>query len=153
MGSAQLDRVVSQDMIQLLSHMLADNYVLYVKTQNFHWNIVDSRFYSLHVLFEEQYKDLAEAADELAERIRMIQGKAPATMAEFLKLASLKEPEQSLDGDQMITELMRDNQEIAGKLRACIAKAGEMGDDGTVDLLTARLRKHEKAAWMLQSHL
>lgn len=153
MGTAQLDRTVSQDMVRLLSHMLADNYVLYLKTQNFHWNIVDRRFYSLHLLFEEQYKDLAEAADDLAERIRMIQGKAPATMAEFLKLTFLKEPAQDLNGDQMITELMQDNQEVAGKLRACIAKASEMGDDGTMDLLTERLRKHEKAAWMLQSHL
>jgi starvation-inducible DNA-binding protein len=153
MESAQLDRAVCQDMTQLLSHILADNYVLYVKTQNFHWNIVDPRFYSLHLLFEEQYEDLAEAADDLAERIRMIQGRAPATMAEFLELTSLKEPKEQLEGNQMISELMHDHEVIAGKMRAGIVKSGEMGDDGTMDLLTERLRKHEKAAWMLRSHL
>lgn len=153
MGTVQLDRATRQDMAQLLSHILADNYVLYVKTQNFHWNITDPRFYSLHLLFEEQYEDLAEAADDLAERIRMIQARAPATMAEFLKLTTLKEPKEQLDGNQMIFELMHDHQTIAGKMRAGIEKSGEIGDDGTMDLLTERLRKHEKAAWMLRSHL
>lgn len=137
----------------MLADMLADTYVLYVKTQNFHWNIIDSRFYSLHLLFEKQYEELAEAVDELAERIRMLGERAPGSMAEFLKLTSLQEPTSPLSGNQMIQALANDHKVIADRLRPAISEATELGDDGTMDLFTNHLRMHEKASWFLQSHL
>lgn len=143
---------VSQELIEKLSEILADTYVLYTKTQNFHWNVVDPRFYSLHKLFEKQYEELAEALDELAERIRMIHGKAPGSMQEFLQLTSIKESSNELSGNQMIQELIQGHTIIIGGIRPLIQRASELDDDGTMDLLTQRLRAHEKILWMLQSH-
>lgn len=148
-----LDNQTCKRIGDILGHMLADTYVLYVKTQNFHWNIRDFRFYSLHLLFEKQYEELAEGVDELAERMRMLGERAPGSMAEFLKLTSLQEPNTHLTGDQMIEILANDHKAIADRLRPAISETTDLGDDGTMDLLTNHLRMHEKAHWFLQSHL
>lgn len=136
-----------------LARFLADTYVLYVKTQNFHWNLKDSRFYSLHLLFEAQYEDLAGAVDEIAERIRMLEHPAPASMQEFLKLTHLKEAAGNYTGDKMITELCRGHEQIAAFLRENIQTVQKLGDEGSADLMIQRLRAHDKAAWFLRSHL
>jgi len=151
--NATLDQNACEQIVQNLSHILADTYITYVKTQNFHWNVIDERFHSLHEMFEEFYKQLAEANDELAERIRMLKMKAPATMKEFLELGTLAEPEESLTGDEMIEELMHDREAIAQHIRPKIEESIKLGDEGTGDLLIQHLRMHEKAAWMLRSHL
>lgn len=148
-----LDLSIREEMAKILSQHLADTYILYLKTQNYHWNIVDPRFYSLHKFFEEHYEELAEALDIIAERIRMIDKIAPATMKEFLELTELKEGNSALDGDEMISDLLNDNISMANKLRNAIHKAAELGDDGTMDMLTDRLKECEKRAWMLKSHL
>lgn len=143
---------VTNQIVQQLSSILADNFVLYVKTLNFHWNVVDERFYQLHKLFEEQYEELDAASDELAERIRMLGEKTPASLKSFLSLTSLKESDRSLTGNQMLEALVKDHEEIIKKLHKGIAFANDNGDDGTGDLLIQRLRSHEKMAWFLRSH-
>lgn len=148
-----LDRPIREEMAEILAQQLADTYILYLKTQNYHWNIVDPRFYSLHKLFEEHYEELAEALDLIAERMRMIDQIAPATMREFLELTELKEGNSGFSGDEMIRDLMNDNILMADKARAAIERATEVGDDGTMDMFTDRLRELEKRAWMLKSHL
>ena len=139
--------------VEALSHILADTYIIYVKTQKFHWNVVDERFYSLHKMFEEQYEQLAEAVDVIAERIRMLEHPAPATMKDFLKLATIKETENIPGGQQMIRILVSDHEQIIREIRPKIAEFVEMHDDGSSDMLIARLREHEKTAWFLRSHL
>lgn len=135
-----------------LAQFLADTYVLYVKTQNFHWNIVDARFFFLHKMFEEQYEDLAEAIDELAERIRGLGYKSPGSMSQFLELTMLEEAGSNLNANEMILQLAEDHQAIARSLHARIDEANKFHDDGTADLFIERLRVHEKTAWMLRSH-
>lgn len=134
-----------------LAHFLADTYVLYVKTQNFHWNVTDPRFFSLHKFFEEQYKNLAEAVDDIAERIRMIQYKAPGSMAQFLELTCLSESNNQLSADQMIHQLARDHEMISNEIRPLIKDFQDKNDEGSADLLIERLRFHEKSTWMLRS--
>lgn len=138
-----------------LSSFLADTYVLYIKTQNCHWNVIDPRFHSLHEMFEQQYQALAEAIDELAERIRMIGLKTPASMQEFLALSSLDEISRNddLTGDDMIQVLLDDNESLIATIRPLIEQTAKLGDQGSSDFLIGRLRAHEKAAWMLRSHL
>lgn len=141
-----------QKVADLLSHFLADTYVLYLKTQNFHWNVTGSLFYSLHKLFEDQYRELAAAIDEIAERIRSIGSMAPASFAQFLQLASLKEEkgiEQS--SEDMIRKLLKDHELLAQSAADMIPKAQHAKDEGTADLLIQRLKAHEKMAWMLKS--
>lgn len=151
--NATLARSACEEIVQYLSQVLADTYVTYVKTQNFHWNLVDVRFYALHKMFEEFYTQLAEANDELAERIRMLKHQAPGSMREFLELCTLEESEGALSADEMIRELCNDREVIIQQLRSNIEHVIKLGDEGTGDLFIQHLRMHEKAAWILRSHL
>jgi starvation-inducible DNA-binding protein len=151
--STALDQNACEQIAHTLSQILADTYVLYLKTQNFHWNITDSRFHSLHEMFEEQYKQLAEMIDELAERIRTLKQKSPGAMREFLELATIAEAEGDYTGNDMLHMLCHDHETLAVHIRSKIQEATGLGDEGTGDLLIQQLRMHEKTAWMLRSHL
>lgn len=133
--------------------VLADTYVLYVKTQNFHWNLIDPRFYPLHKMLEEQYEKLAEAVDQVAERIRALGAISPGSLKEFLNLTSLKESDGILSGDSMLKDLLKDHETVIKALRKGIHEANSLGDDGTGDLLIELIRDHEKTAWILRSHV
>src|ERR671929_2102387 len=78
---------------QGLSRLLADTYTLYLKTHNFHWNVTGPMFQTLHLMFEQEYNELALAVDQIAERIRALGFNAPGTYAEFARLSSVKEEE------------------------------------------------------------
>ncbi len=148
-----LEKLVENKVVAALAKILANTYVLTVKTQNFHWNVIDPQFRSFHLLFESQYNDLAEAQDDLAERIRMVGHRSPGSMREFLALTDLKEEYDELDGIEMLTALLHDHEKVIGFLREAIVTSQDAGDEGTADLLINRLRSHEKVAWMLRSHL
>lgn len=139
--------------VSALSKVLADTYVLYVKTQNYHWNVTGELFYSLHLFFENQYEELSEAVDLLAERIRGLNEIAPGTMQQFLDLSSLKETNQIPSAQKMIQNLYEDHEVIIKELTKNIPLAQKHGDEGTADLFIERLRAHEKTAWMLKSSL
>lgn len=143
----------SNEIAKRLSHFLADNFVLYVKTLNFHWNMVGPEFFMYHKLLEEQYKELAEASDELAERIRMIGFQAPATMQEYLALTCLKEGKAKQTQDKMIADLVKDHESMVSHAHELIAFTDNAKDQGTSDLIIERLRFSDKAAWLLRSHL
>jgi len=151
-SSVTLGEATRQKIAQYLAHLLADTYVLYVKTQNFHWNVTDPRFFSLHKLFEEQYEALAEAIDVIAERIRALQHKTPASLKQFLELSCLDEAGPDLTANAMLEQLIQDHESIANHLRPWIPESQHLKDEGTGDLLIERLRFHEKTAWMLRSH-
>lgn len=136
-----------------LSETLANTYLLYVKTQGVHWNVVGPMFYGLHKLTEEQYQDLAEAVDEIAERIRAIGFPAPASFAQFLQLGSIYEETGTPSVEEMISQLIDGNDECCKKLRNAALEAEKLEDIKTVDLLTDRVGKHEENAWMLRSLL
>lgn len=136
-----------------LSEVLADSYVLYLKTQNYHWNITGPHFLPLHDQFEEQYRELAEAIDEIAERIRILGFRAPGTLKEFGDLASIKEKTDKPDAMEMVKRLAEDNEAAHKTIRSTFEISDEAGDEGTADMLVARMQVHAKTAWILRSHL
>lgn len=136
-----------------LAHFLADTFVLYVKTLNFHWNIVGPEFSMFHKLFQSQYEELAEAIDELAERIRTLGRKAPGSMQDFLNLSCLKESKPTLTYQEMVTELEKVHESLIEHCHEIIEFTDSVKDQGTSDLLIERIRSHAKQAWMLRSHL
>jgi starvation-inducible DNA-binding protein len=136
-----------------LSHILADTGVLYFKTLNFHWNMVGPEFYMYHRLLEEQYKELAEALDDLAERIRMLGFPAPGSMSAFLQLACMNESLENLSQEEMVRELVESHESMVEHCRELIKASDALSDQGTSDLLIERLRLHDKNAWLLRSHL
>lgn len=143
----------SQKVADELAHFLADTYLLYLKTQNFHWNVEGKDFYSLHKMFEEQYQELAAAIDEIAERIRALGCKAPASFAQYSQLSSIKEERNDISAENMVKKLLEDHETLADHVAHLIPKAQKAGDEGTADLLIQRLKVHEKTAWMLKSTL
>jgi starvation-inducible DNA-binding protein len=134
-----------------MSKVLADSYLLYLKTQNYHWNVKGPMFRSLHLMFEEQYQDLAGAVDEIAERIRAIGHPAPGSFRAFSNLGSIQEAGDDVAADQMITDLVKDNEAVAKTARSAFEVCEKAGDEASADLLTQRMAAHEKAAWMLRA--
>ena len=142
-----------QRVADALSNVLADTFVLYLKTHNFHWNVTGPMFHTLHQMFEEQYKELWLAVDAIAERIRSLGFIAPGAYGEFAKLTYLQESPVARNATEMIAELLRDHETAARTARSALAVARTAVDAPTEDLLTQRLAAHEKAAWMLRSLL
>ncbi len=140
-------------LIEGLRHLLADTYLLYLKTQNFHWNVKGINFFALHQLFETQYNQLSDAVDVIAERIRALHASAPGSFAEFLKLASLHEASNETSANEMLSSLLKDHESMAAALAKLCAIASELGDEVTLDILIQRETEHDKTAWMLQSSL
>jgi starvation-inducible DNA-binding protein len=134
-----------------LSKLLADSYLLYLKTQNYHWNVTGKMFQSLHNLFEEQYQDLAEAVDEIAERIRALGEFAPGSFSQFTKVTSIKEENSIPTAEEMIHNLVVGNEAVVTTAREIIQMCDEAEDDVTADLMVERMQRHEKNAWMLRS--
>lgn len=143
----------SKKMAEGLSHLLANTYVLYVKTQNFHWNVRGSHFYAYHKMFDEQYNELATAVDKIAERIRSLQAFAPASLSAFLKLTVLKESDELLDANAMIKELLLSHELVIKTILELFEIAKECNDEVSLDLLIERKSEHDKTAWMLRSSL
>lgn len=141
--------------VEILQKLLADEYVLYTKTRNYHWNVVGPRFHDLHKLFEEQYQELDEVVDQLAERSRALGAPAVATLTEFLQLARLKEePNHYPDDRRMVANLLADHETLIRQLRNDLETAGDrFRDIGTNDYLTGLMERHEKTAWMLRALL
>ena len=148
-----IDKKDRQAIADGLSRLLADTYTLYLKTHNFHWNVTGPMFGSLHLLFETQYQELALAVDILAERIRALGDFVPATFSQFQKMSDIKETEEIPKALDMIAQLVEGHEIVTRNAREVIEKAEKLDDQATADLLTARLEAHEKAAWMLRSHL
>jgi starvation-inducible DNA-binding protein len=136
-----------------LSRFLSDSYLLYLKTQNFHWNVEGKEFASLHLLFEDQYKDLSTAVDTIAERIRALGMPAPGSFKEFSALSSIKEATDLPASDEMIRLLMQDNETASNIARELEEEADKYDDEVTKDMLITRMQKHDKNAWMLRSLL
>jgi starvation-inducible DNA-binding protein len=136
-----------------LSRLLADTYTLYLKTHNFHWNVTGPLFNTLHLMFEQQYNELALAVDSIAERIRALGVIAPGRYAQFRKLTSIKEELGHPSAESMIHQLAKDQETVARTAREVFPLTEKANDQPSADLLTERMQIHEKAAWMLRSML
>lgn len=135
--------------IQKLSELLASNYTLYIKTQNFHWNVTGPAFFGLHSMLEEQYTALAESNDDIAERIRALGEVAPGSCKQFLDLSFIQEAQGVPSAKEMIGELLEDHKKMVSTMKEIIQES----DEGTQDLLSPLIANHEKTAWMLRSYL
>jgi len=137
-----------------LSRLLADTYTLYLTTHNFHWNVTGPMFNTLHLMFMEQYTELWNAVDPVAERIRSLGHPAPGSYAQFGELSSIRDvpatPPKALD---MVAILVEGHEAVARTARSIFPAAEKAGDEPTADLLTQRLAVHEQTAWMLRSLL
>ena len=141
--------------VKILNVLLSDESVLTTKTRNYHWNVRGMQFNDLHKFFDAQYEELADIADEVAERVRSLGGMAMGTLGEFQKQSRLKEhPGQFPGAKSMLENLLGDHETIVRNCRADQAICQEKYVDiGTSDFLTGLMEKHEKMAWMLRAFL
>ncbi len=136
-----------------LAKLLADSSILYLKTHNFHWNVEGLMFNTLHQMFMEQYTELWNALDLIAERIRALGEYAPGSYKKYAKLTSLTESEDVPNATEMIQQLLEGHEAVARTARSIFPAAEKAGDEASLDLLTQRIQLHEKTAWMLRSLL
>ncbi|MGM0588388.1 MAG: Dps family protein [Bacteroidota bacterium] len=137
-----------------LQRILADEYVLYTKYRNYHWNIVAPNFSELHALYEEHYDALADVIDEVAERIRTLGHISKGRMADFLDLTHLEEQDYTSDAKEQLANLIADHEAIIRELRRCAVDFDEEYQDlGSSDFVIALMEKHEKLRWLLSSFL
>lgn len=155
--SMEINIGISEDQRQKiadgLSRLLADSYMVYLKTHNYHWNVTGPLFHQLHEQFEEQYTELAEAVDVIAERIRALGIRAPGSFKEFSELTSIAEDTEQMEALEMVKRLAEDNETILRTARQILKPCQEADDEASIDLITQRLTIHSKTAWILRSHL
>lgn len=145
---------VAKQAVEALYDLLASTYLLSVKTQNYHWNVVGPSFHSLHELFEEQYNEYGDAIDDIAERVRQLGYFVQASSSVYSKYSVVQEEEEFPNAQQMIERLLADHEALANRLRADLAKLEDLEVDvATCDVFVQRISVHDKAAWMLRSHL
>ena len=136
-----------------LSRLLADTYVLYLKTHGFHWNVEGPMFQTLHTMFMAMYTEAWNAIDPIAERIRALGHYAPGTYKEYLNLGSIKETDGVPKAEKMVQLLIGAQEAVVRTARSVLPVAEDANDQPTLDLLTQRMDVHEKNAWMLRSLL
>ncbi|WP_144142333.1 Dps family protein [Paraburkholderia sp. BCC1884] len=149
-GISHSDR---EDIAAGLSRLLADTYTLYLKTHNFHWNVTGPMFITLHLMFEAQYNELSLAVDAIAERVRALGVYAPGSYKAFAKLSSIADADGVPTAGEMIRQLVEGQEAVVRTAREIFPLTDAANDEPTADLLTQRMRTHEKTAWMLRSML
>lgn len=145
----QVAREDRAEIAEKLGKALASTYVLYHKTQGFHWNVTGPLFLSVHELTETHYEDLAKAIDDIAERIRAIGAPSPMGLAGYVSDSGVIDQSEFGDVGQMLRQLAEDHLTVADEMRDIVAAAEKVNDVYTADLLTARIGAHEEASWML----
>lgn len=141
------------NLIESLKHTLADSYTLYLKTQNYHWNVTGASFASLHTMFETQYNDLFAAIDLIAERIRALGEKAPGTFSAYKSMATISEGNENATAESMVKELAQDQHRIIKTLNVALKEAHSIEDEVTAGIITDRIEIHQKNAWMLNASI
>ncbi len=149
-GISEKDRRKISD---ALSCLLADGFVLYLKTHNFHWNVTGPMFQTLHIMFMEQYTEQWNALDLLAERIRALGFPAPGSQSRYAALSSIKEESGVPNAHDMIRQLVEGQEAVTRTARAAFRIADAADDQPSADLCTQRMEVHEKNAWMLRALL
>jgi starvation-inducible DNA-binding protein len=144
-----------QRVVAILNTLLSDEFLLYTKTRNYHWNVTGLQFNDLHKFFEAQYEALDDVIDEVAERVRALGGRAYGSLEEFRTGARLGEKPGTVPAARdMLAILLGDHEAIIRALREDIDTVNDRARDvGTADFLTGLLEQHEKSAWMLRSFL
>lgn len=138
----------------ILNMVLADEFLLYAKTRNYHWNVTGASFSEMHKFFEGQYEELDELMDEVAERVRMLGHYSLGTISAFAKASRLTEGQDESTTKKMIQNLLDDHETIIREVRNDIDTVDtKYKDAGTADFLTGVMKAHEKMAWMLRSYL
>jgi starvation-inducible DNA-binding protein len=143
----------NKQVVEGLRQIVADTYALMGQTHLCHWNVEGPGFFALHTAFEEQYTELFNAVDEIAERVRALGAYAPGGLSNLATMAGFKEIEEKTPAEEMVQSLHAQHLILVKNAKKVANAAAEAGDNETEDLMIARIQVHEKTAWMLKSYL
>lgn len=141
------------EMVKKLNIYLSDVQVAYMNVRGFHWNITGNQFFGLHVKFEEIYNSLNEMADEIAERILMLDGKPLHSFTDYLKVSSVKERKGVCSAEGTVSALLEDISILLASEREILSIASDNDDEGTVSLMSDFIGEQEKMIWMFNAFL
>ncbi len=136
-----------------LNLVLADSYTLMGLTHLAHWNVEGTDFFQLHKAFEEQYENLFEAVDEIAERVRASDSYAAGGLSRLARMAEMDEFTAPMPPKDFVAGLMVAHEKLVQDALHTREMAGEANDLETQDLMIKRIAWHQKATWMLRSYL
>lgn len=151
MNYLNLNKEKTAKTVSQLNILLADYHLYYQKLRNFHWNVIGSNFFDLHIKFEEMYDDAKLKIDEIAERILTLRYQPMSNFSEYLKLSNLQESNADKADKEMIKALLEDHGKLLKQMRKVVATADEASDEGTIDLIGSYIRELEKTSWMLDA--
>ena len=138
-------------LVNLLKKYLSENFALYLKTLNFHWNVEGPRFIQLHNFFQDIYENLEDATDEIAEHIRSLDSYVPGSFSRYSELSEIKDEVNILSAEEMIKKIQEDNEIILKTLDLTFQLAEKENKQGLIDFLGSRIAQHDKWNWMLKS--
>lgn len=131
----------------------ADTYALYVKAQNYHWNVEGPFFAMYHEFFGGIYEEVGGAIDRFAEEIRAQNAYAPAAFSRFKELTRIEDEVLIIKPEQMVSNLFFDNAKVIASLQAVREAADKYNENGLVNFIEERLDQHNKHAWMLRASM
>jgi len=137
-------------MTEKLHHLLGDMYALFIKSQNYHWNVESSSFVEIHTFLDAIYRGLVDPIDLLAERIRQLGDYVPIDLEYLKKNSDIPAPKAKLSDKEMIADLIKSFEVVIKCANAVLKETGE--DSVTANMLTDRLTEFEKTVWMLKSY-
>ncbi|MBY6187967.1 DNA starvation/stationary phase protection protein [Marinobacter hydrocarbonoclasticus] len=147
-----LDKAGSEALAEQLNHLLANYQVLYMNVRGFHWNVQGANFFELHAKFEEIYDQLLLKVDEIAERILTLGHQPLHGFSDYLRLSRIEEVKAVRDGHVAIEHILAAYTQLLREQRKILAQASELGDEGTVSLMSDYLSQQEKESWMLAAY-
>ncbi|MCG2431305.1 Dps family protein [Aequorivita xiaoshiensis] len=153
MSYLNLDKKKTATIAKELNVLLADYHLYYQKLRNFHWNIVGSNFFELHVKFEEMYDDAKLKVDEIAERILTLRYQPTSNLSDYIKMSNLEESSENTKDVEMIKILLDDHGKLLKQMRKVVDKASSADDEGTIDMVGGFIGHIEKISWMLDAWL
>lgn len=136
---------------ELMKKVLAETFALYLKAQNYHWNVEGPNFVQLHDFFGNYYTEVYGAVDQIGEEIRALDAYTPASFGRFMELSEIKDETAVPDASTMVKRLLDDNDKIIQTLDMAAKLAGKFDAVGLQDFLTGRIDAHKKHRWMLKS--
>ncbi len=148
-----LDSKKSEELVDLLNDLLANYQVFYQNLRGFHWNVKGSKFFELHLKFEELYDDAIIKIDEIAERVLTLQGVPFHTYEDYLKNSSIKSDKRDKVDAEAVKTIVENFSVLISKERKILSKAADAEDEGTVSQMSDYITQTEKTVWMLNAYL
>ncbi|MBY5994100.1 Dps family protein [Ferrimonas balearica] len=147
-----LDKAGAADLAEQLNGLLANYQLLYMNVRGFHWNVQGANFFELHAKFEEIYDQLLIKVDEIAERTLTLGHQPLHGFSDYLKRSQIQEVKGVRDGHVAIESILGAYTVLLSQQRQILAQAAELGDEGTVSLMSDYISQQEKESWMLAAY-